>query len=42
MSKEALKLALEALEKIVDGWTEAFAKYEYDSDKPINCVKDTK
>ena len=31
---EALKLALEALEKVVDGWTEAFAGYKYDSDIP--------
>jgi len=32
--KEALKLALEALEKVVAGWTQAFAEYKYDSDFP--------
>ena len=31
---EALKLALEALEKVVAGWTQAFAEYKYDSDIP--------
>jgi hypothetical protein len=32
--EDTLKLALEALEKIVDGWTKAFAEYKYDSDIP--------
>ena len=32
--KEALTLALEALEKVVAGWTQAFAEYKYDSDIP--------
>jgi hypothetical protein len=35
MSKEAMKLALEALKKFVSTeWTEPFSEYRYDSDTP--------